>query len=169
MEAKIAGQIIGPSQSGDPNKCYIIQIADGDLKYATSFKFDFRGWIPSTLISYIATIAVPMSFQKLNKIISNLPPVHESNVISLSKQEGAYNALTVEKLSTVDTITNGKIKAPLNINTVAKVAEKVIVKKPKSFLDRLTVLMEILSPWMITFIFIRTIVTIIRKRAKKNS
>jgi hypothetical protein len=35
MIAKIAGQIIGPAASGNPNHCSIIQVADGDLKYTS--------------------------------------------------------------------------------------------------------------------------------------
>lgn len=39
MNAKIAGQIIGPSLDGDPNHCSIIQVADGDLKFANNFSY----------------------------------------------------------------------------------------------------------------------------------
>ncbi|KAI9207794.1 uncharacterized protein BJ171DRAFT_491497 [Polychytrium aggregatum] len=71
MHCQIAGQIVGPVDATEmmargfvppsvgEKMCKVIQVADGNLK----------GWIPASVISFVATQAVPMSIKTLNKIL----------------------------------------------------------------------------------------------------
>ncbi|KAI8585752.1 hypothetical protein BDZ88DRAFT_335454 [Geranomyces variabilis] len=59
MEAKISGQLVGPKE-GHPGMCTVIQINDADLK----------GWIPKSVIGFIATKSIPNSFKKLDQILA---------------------------------------------------------------------------------------------------
>jgi len=60
MDAKIAGQVVGPHPDGIEGMCRVVQVADGDLK----------GWIPQSVIGWVSTKAVPYSFKTLNKVLS---------------------------------------------------------------------------------------------------
>lgn len=128
-----------------------------------------------------------MSFSKLNKIISLLPPSHVlihyipnkfndkqiSTILNLSREAGAYNALTAEKLGK-DPLNfipiNGVSEPPIVIESAIitnPVNAKKIIKKKRTLFQHLGALMEILSPWMVTFVFFKTIVDMLKKRQSK--
>ncbi|EPZ35176.1 START domain-containing protein [Rozella allomycis CSF55] len=67
MEAGIAGQICIKSTS---NRCKLIQIADGDL----------GGWIPKSVIKFVATKALPNSFKAVNKILCKIEQKEKSHL-----------------------------------------------------------------------------------------
>ncbi|RKO99758.1 hypothetical protein CXG81DRAFT_27496 [Caulochytrium protostelioides] len=58
MEAKIAGQVVYPHPSGDPFRCHLVQLVDGDLK----------GWLPKHIVAMVTTQAFPVSMRKANKV-----------------------------------------------------------------------------------------------------
>ncbi|KAJ2809461.1 hypothetical protein H4R20_000081 [Coemansia guatemalensis] len=77
MEAGIAGQIvtqITPEElqhlglDNSKSWCKVVQIADGDL----------RGWIPKSVIKFIATKALPRSLTKVCRQLSTMPSRQES-------------------------------------------------------------------------------------------
>ena len=69
MASPLSGQIIKPiSQVTRNSQCEIMQLADGDP----------RGWIPSAVISFVMTQAIPRSMVKLNGLVSKLPSKGES-------------------------------------------------------------------------------------------
>ncbi|KAJ3205292.1 hypothetical protein HK099_000868, partial [Clydaea vesicula] len=112
METKIAGQIL---ENITENSCRIIQIADGDLK----------GWIPSSVISYIATMAVPNSFVKLNEIVKELEIQKVSVIINRGEEE-----LTVKSDSDSESVlvesSAGKKKAD-SVNTTVENRKSTVV------------------------------------------
>ncbi|KAJ3160608.1 hypothetical protein HDU86_000366 [Geranomyces michiganensis] len=71
MEAKISGQLVGPKE-GHPGMCTVIQINDADLK----------GWIPKSVIGFIATKSIPNSFKKLDQMLASAEPQTVSNMIA---------------------------------------------------------------------------------------
>ncbi|KAJ3182853.1 hypothetical protein HDU85_002456 [Gaertneriomyces sp. JEL0708] len=77
MDAKITGQLVGPTPDNMPNMCRVVQVADGDLK----------GWIPKTVIGYVATKSVPNSFKRLDQLVRTLPPSNVSALLSAIPQE----------------------------------------------------------------------------------
>jgi hypothetical protein len=112
-----------------------------------------------------------MSFVKLNKIVSQLPPTHESKSIQLSRQPDAYNALTLEKLITKkeeetsaltpdSPIISESVEVP---KVVTKTSTKTQALKKLSMFGKLCALMEIMSPWMVTFIFFKSVIDLLRR------
>ncbi|TPX31770.1 hypothetical protein SmJEL517_g04972 [Synchytrium microbalum] len=73
MEVKIAGQVVGPSPTR-PGHCRITQVADGDLK----------GWLPKSVVSFVATKAVPGGFVTLNKMMKALQPKQTSTTLDMA-------------------------------------------------------------------------------------
>ncbi len=71
MDAKIAGQIVGPHPSKNPNLCRVIQLIDGDLK----------GWIPKALVALVTTKAMPFSLRRVNKMMRDMPKKQKSDLI----------------------------------------------------------------------------------------
>ncbi|KAJ1568027.1 hypothetical protein HK096_007749 [Nowakowskiella sp. JEL0078] len=84
MEAKIAGQIVVPSPSGEKGMCRIVQIADGDLK----------GSIPSRVISFVATQSVPQSFKALDKALVVVKQVNVSQALLNAEKGDALKVVT---------------------------------------------------------------------------
>ncbi|KAJ1723537.1 hypothetical protein LPJ53_002106 [Coemansia erecta] len=101
MEAGIAGQLITQATSADKARlglegeqwCRVVQIADGDLK----------GWIPKSVIKFIATQALPRSLTKVCQQLALLPPSLDSQLVCrMNAQPGMAAPLpalpeTVEK------------------------------------------------------------------------
>ncbi|KAJ1898110.1 hypothetical protein LPJ66_002956 [Kickxella alabastrina] len=79
MEAGIAGQLVTEASLEDRTRlrleegswCRVVQIADGDLK----------GWIPKSVIKFVATQALPRSLTKVCKQLATLPPSLDSKLI----------------------------------------------------------------------------------------
>ncbi|KAJ2271129.1 hypothetical protein GGH14_005004 [Coemansia sp. RSA 370] len=79
MEAGIAGQLITRVTEEERRAmglagehwCKVVQIADGDLK----------GWIPKSVIKFIATQALPRSLKKVCQQLAVLPPSSESAIL----------------------------------------------------------------------------------------
>ncbi|KAJ1994966.1 hypothetical protein EDC05_001342 [Coemansia umbellata] len=79
MEAGIAGQLITEVPEEEKQKlnlegekwCKVVQIADGDLK----------GWIPSSVLKFIATQALPRSLTKVCKQLADMPVSTESQLL----------------------------------------------------------------------------------------
>ncbi|KAJ2081256.1 hypothetical protein H4R24_002475 [Coemansia sp. RSA 988] len=91
MEAGIAGQLITQTTAEERqqlgledsrNWCKVVQIADGDLK----------GWIPKSVIKFIATKALPQSLTKVCRQLSTMPSRRESLLL----QNAAEPALPTE-------------------------------------------------------------------------
>ncbi|KAI8824563.1 uncharacterized protein EV422DRAFT_325446 [Fimicolochytrium jonesii] len=78
MDAKISGQIIGPSPDcTDGSMCRVVQVADADLK----------GWIPKSVIGFVATKSLPNSFKKLDSILRITEQRTVSEVITLAESD----------------------------------------------------------------------------------
>ncbi|KAJ1928601.1 hypothetical protein IWQ60_001895 [Tieghemiomyces parasiticus] len=73
MSAGVSGQIVTPLPVADGQgpRCRVIQIADGNP----------GGWIPQSVVRFVATKAMPQSFVKVAKQIEKLPPQSESNLL----------------------------------------------------------------------------------------
>ncbi|KAI8324445.1 Bet v1-like protein [Martensiomyces pterosporus] len=79
MEAGIAGQLVTLATKEDKerlglvgeNWCKVVQLADGDLK----------GWIPKSVIKFIATQALPRSLTKVSKQLAGMQHGMESQLI----------------------------------------------------------------------------------------
>ncbi|KAJ2616515.1 hypothetical protein H4S08_000751 [Coemansia sp. RSA 1365] len=83
MEAGIAGQLITQTTAEERQHlglddsrswCKVVQIADGDLK----------GWIPKSVIKFIATKALPQSLTKVCRQLSTMPSRQESLLLQNS-------------------------------------------------------------------------------------
>ncbi|KAJ2725919.1 hypothetical protein GGI07_000964 [Coemansia sp. Benny D115] len=93
MEAGIAGQLITPAAEADRQRlglqgdswCRVVQIADGDLK----------GWIPKSVIKFIATQALPRSLTKVCKQLSSMPPSSDSQLVRDLNQQPQQPQLMV--------------------------------------------------------------------------
>ncbi|KAJ1667643.1 hypothetical protein IW140_001301 [Coemansia sp. RSA 1813] len=80
MEAGIAGQLITDALQEDKARlgldgdkwCKVVQIADGDLK----------GWIPSSVLKFIATQALPRSLTKVCGQLAAMPLSTESQLLA---------------------------------------------------------------------------------------
>ncbi|KAJ2359144.1 hypothetical protein GGF43_000310 [Coemansia sp. RSA 2618] len=80
MEAGIAGQLVTRVDQGERQQlglqgehwCRVVQIADGDLK----------GWIPKSVIKFIATQALPRSLKKVCQQLAELPAHDESLILN---------------------------------------------------------------------------------------
>ncbi|KAJ1733450.1 hypothetical protein LPJ61_001549 [Coemansia biformis] len=80
MEAAIAGQLVTKAPSAELKQlglqgehwCKVVQVADGDLK----------GWIPKSVIKFIATQALPRSLSKVCQQLSTLPPSASSQLLA---------------------------------------------------------------------------------------
>ncbi|KAJ2873364.1 hypothetical protein FB639_004220, partial [Coemansia asiatica] len=113
MEAGIAGQLITRATDVDRMQnglqgehwCKVVQIADGDLK----------GWIPKSVIKFIATQALPRSLTKVCKQLSELPPSPDSQPVTrmsnISSRKGKRPML--------------QIKADTSLASTAVVANKL--------------------------------------------
>lgn len=78
MHIKIAGQLIIESAASDSSAeagCHVWQVVDSDLKGPV---FYFAGWIPSNVIKFVATTALPNSFSKLQSLLKLDPKSHEA-------------------------------------------------------------------------------------------
>ncbi|KAJ1811679.1 hypothetical protein LPJ56_005749, partial [Coemansia sp. RSA 2599] len=92
MEAGIAGQLITHASNDDRVRhglegeqwCRVVQIADGDLK----------GWIPKSVIKFIATQALPRSLTKVCKQLSQLPPRPHSQLVRRTSEKPRKSAET---------------------------------------------------------------------------
>ncbi|TPX40642.1 hypothetical protein SeMB42_g05558 [Synchytrium endobioticum] len=73
MQVKIAGQIVAPAPD-KPGFTWIVQIADGDLK----------GWLPKSVVSFVATKAVPAGFIALQNMMRNIPRKETSYTIEMA-------------------------------------------------------------------------------------
>ncbi|KAJ2482847.1 hypothetical protein EV174_003112, partial [Coemansia sp. RSA 2320] len=79
MHAALAGQLVTRVPLADrerlglagDNWCKVVQIADGDLK----------GWIPKSVIKFIATQALPRSLTKVCSVLATTPPRHDSQLL----------------------------------------------------------------------------------------
>ncbi|RKO92573.1 hypothetical protein BDK51DRAFT_31819, partial [Blyttiomyces helicus] len=146
MDAKIAGQIVGPSLDGNPGKCRVIQVADGDL----------RGWIPKSVIGFIATKAVPLSFKTLDRIVSELPKATESAAILLAESSdtskgkaAAAAAVAAFRRPSLSIVTSPTAPSAATAGVVARRSGS----STPSFLTRIRRVLEWWSPFMITVLF----------------
>ncbi|KAJ1980177.1 hypothetical protein H4R33_005543 [Dimargaris cristalligena] len=74
MTAGIAGQIVYPLSTGADGtqpSCRVVQIADGNP----------GGWLPQSVVRFVATKAMPQSFKKVAQIIEGLPQQNESHLL----------------------------------------------------------------------------------------
>ncbi|KAJ3032901.1 hypothetical protein HDV00_006990 [Rhizophlyctis rosea] len=167
MEAKIAGQLVSPSPSATPGTCRVVQVADGDLK----------GWIPKSVIGFIATKATPQSFKSLNMILCRLPQTNVSQAILEAEADESGG----EGSSSVGEEENGRggedWAAVSEIRTTAApVVESRVVSPPVraspalappppaltvarrtpslGVLGRIRTWLEWLQPWFITVLFV---------------
>jgi hypothetical protein len=67
MHVGVSGQMVSMAQ--DKKRSLIWQLADGDP----------RGWIPTSVVNFVATQAVPRSFAKLDRIVASLVPQVEDS------------------------------------------------------------------------------------------
>ncbi|KAJ2557959.1 hypothetical protein EV175_001041 [Coemansia sp. RSA 1933] len=91
MEAGIAGQLITRAPLEDKERlgltgdrwCKVVQIADGDLK----------GWIPGSVLKFVATQALPRSLNKVCNQLAAIPPSSESQLLAQIDKKLAKRAL----------------------------------------------------------------------------
>jgi hypothetical protein len=95
MDAGIAGQICSLTSS---NTTRVIQIADGDLK----------GWIPKSVLKFVATTALPNSLAKVNSIVKSLPIQCNSYLLNEEAGEDVIEVFNDEKESVEDRIADLK-------------------------------------------------------------
>ena len=118
METGIAGQVCAPIP-GHPDKCYVMQIADGNP----------GGWIPKSVIQYVATKAVPQSFRAVNSLMRGLPAdydiyvfPHISETLDLivteGSSEGNESRETYEKPSIHPTSTPDLESLKIELNSI---------------------------------------------------
>ncbi|KAI9228523.1 MAG: hypothetical protein DHS80DRAFT_30745 [Piptocephalis tieghemiana] len=74
MYAGVAGQWIRPVKDSNTGKakkdaCMVLQLVEGDLK----------GWIPGSVVKYVATKAIPQGFIKLVHQLQKVPPPHSED------------------------------------------------------------------------------------------
>ncbi|KAJ2748838.1 hypothetical protein H4S06_004821, partial [Coemansia sp. BCRC 34490] len=91
MEAGIAGQLVTEASREDRERlglvgdrwCRVVQIADGDLK----------GWIPTSVLKFVATQALPRSLNKVCAQLAAMPVAAESQLLArLAAQAGGKKA-----------------------------------------------------------------------------
>ncbi|KAI3656855.1 hypothetical protein MP638_005300 [Amoeboaphelidium occidentale] len=83
MDSNLAGQIL---VDGEKGQCEMVQLADGDPK----------GWVPTSIASFVAGNALPNSIRKLNKLVQSLEQKSESD-----RLRGDVNATKIDKKSEV--------------------------------------------------------------------
>ena len=64
MNARLAGVVVGAHPTGNPNRCRVVQLLDGDL----------NGNIPKFVIAMVTTQAFPVTFRTINKILTKDRP-----------------------------------------------------------------------------------------------
>ena len=119
-----------------------------------------RGWIPASLISFLATKAVPSSFQKLNKMLSTLSPTSESKFIKDIDTKGAYQYVpgAVDHIEAADAGVQVVTKAaPSHTGVIAKIHTAPVIKRQRSILETIRYILEVLTPWMVAFLFGKTV------------
>ncbi|KAJ2396868.1 hypothetical protein GGI23_003740 [Coemansia sp. RSA 2559] len=98
MEAGIAGQLIMDAPREDrmrlglngDNWCKVVQIADGDLK----------GWIPTSVLKFVATQALPRSLNKVCNQLAAIPTATESQLLArIAPPKSANNGIPVQGLA----------------------------------------------------------------------
>jgi len=82
METKVAGQII---EFLTPKSCRVIQVADADL----------NGWIPSSVVTFLANIAIPRSFIVLDEMLQKLPVQETSAVVTRMQSNEQVVTVTI--------------------------------------------------------------------------
>ena len=109
-----------------------------------------------------------MSFLKLNKIISQLPEQHISSTLLRAKEPGSYNALTQDKMSCIVDDATSVFVVPGDISIesselkestpdVSSSRSQLVVQR--NLFQKITKLLQLLSPWMVTFIFVKTLLS----------
>ncbi|RKP13984.1 hypothetical protein BJ684DRAFT_19570 [Piptocephalis cylindrospora] len=84
MHAGVAGQWVRPvkerHEAQGKESCTVLQLVEGDLK----------GWIPGSVVKYVATKAIPQGFIKLVKQLEEVPPPHseDTRLLPLGYAEG---------------------------------------------------------------------------------
>ncbi|TPX72739.1 hypothetical protein SpCBS45565_g00172 [Spizellomyces sp. 'palustris'] len=152
MEAKISGQVVGPTLDNQPGMCRVVQVADGDLK----------GWIPKSVIGFIATKSVPNSFKKLDTILKVLEQKTVSTVLALA--EGTADVVAQrkdEKSSEIEVDGDVAVGSVTDLPTPSAAAATSVtmvrrsVPKPRaSLLSRIRTILDWWSPYMVTILFI---------------
>ncbi|KAJ1904610.1 hypothetical protein LPJ81_002395 [Coemansia sp. IMI 209127] len=97
MEAGIAGQLITDAPQEDrarlglvgDNWCKVVQIADGDLK----------GWIPTSVLKFVATQALPRSLNKVCNQLAAIPTAAESQLLAQIAPKSANDGVPVHELA----------------------------------------------------------------------
>ncbi|KAI9217544.1 hypothetical protein BC828DRAFT_390904 [Blastocladiella britannica] len=113
MEAQCAGQICDRVMVGGVEKTRVLQVADGDPK----------GWVPASILTFVATKAMPNSFVKINTLVSKLPPTNKSRYIPDEADLAAVMAPALtprKKRRTAPAVVGGDVAAPA-LPTAAKV------------------------------------------------
>ena len=125
MIAHIAGLVVGPHPSGNPNLCRCVQVVDGDL----------GGWLPKSIVSMVTTQAFPISMRRVNKMLRKVEtPRTVSKLISAAESTEAVKA---------EAAPSQVIKAPA-----------AAVKAKASLFQKIYKLVEKSQPWLILIIFI---------------
>ncbi|KAJ3300405.1 hypothetical protein HK104_000919 [Borealophlyctis nickersoniae] len=161
MEAKIAGQVVGPTPDHAPGMCRVVQVADGDLK----------GWIPKSVIGFIATKAVPMSFKALDKLLAGMEQRTESKAIaeaegaSRADGEGPVSSMKEELPAAARTATP-LVAVPTASQQLARGTPLPVVRRerPVGILGRIRSVLEWWQPYFITVLLVMKIWKKLRER-----
>ncbi len=123
-----------------------------------------RGWIPASLISFLATKAVPGSFQKLNQLLKKTPSATESKYLKAIDASKAWQYSQKAADQTVPA--SPKPAAP-----VARKPAAAVAKRPATVFQTIKRILEVLMPWMVAFLFGKTawdlLALIIRRRRRR--
>ncbi|KAJ2657854.1 hypothetical protein IWW48_004318 [Coemansia sp. RSA 1200] len=108
MEAGIAGQLVTEASLEDRKRlglvgdkwCRVIQIADGDLK----------GWIPTSVLKFVATQALPRSLNKVCAQLADMPVAAESQLLArLAAQTGDKKVASPRDTAAADSRSSGLV------------------------------------------------------------
>ncbi|TPX58941.1 hypothetical protein PhCBS80983_g02758 [Powellomyces hirtus] len=143
MEAKISGQIVGPTLDNKPGKCRVIQVNDGDLK----------GWIPKSVIGFIATKSIPNSFKKLDSILRELDQITVSGMIAKAESDDEISDEPTPGTPFTPTMNN---LMPLTVITSPSAYQKSY-PAARRLVRRLRAFLDWWNPFLVTlYIFAKT-------------
>ncbi|KAJ3021804.1 hypothetical protein HKX48_007686 [Thoreauomyces humboldtii] len=143
MEAKISGQVVGPTLDNRPGMCRVVQVADGDLK----------GWIPKSVIGFIATKSMPNSFKKLDGILKEAEQQSESVVIARAEaEEDEFGPDSADLTSPTAILAS----LPVTTFTSPSVAQQRRYPAARRLVRRLRAVLDWWNPFLVTlFLFLK--------------
>ncbi|KAI9143413.1 hypothetical protein BKA69DRAFT_1061771 [Paraphysoderma sedebokerense] len=166
MQAGIAGQILETVNVDGVEKTRVVQIADGDPK----------GWIPKSVVKFVATKALPGSFRHLNKLVAKLPPLDSTNLL-IDSESGlplgsspttSGHVSSVKVSSQANSTVAVPAKKPVAVPSVeVKKADRAVAKKyPVSnrFILWIHGYLKFGSPFMVTTMFVLYMIGLYKKR-----